>query len=607
MSNSSGSEDSTIPINIPSTRHRRRGTGNLSNITYSLAGTLQSWTGNYSLTASTYMSNNIAVPASFIEDNLEPTVTVHGPGSNFSNIAYGQSQQFPSYYSPGRTTQQYGSFLAPSIVPSLPTLSEDGAIPIRRGQTDYDPGDYLGTSYTNNRHTSMWRNSANDSYQGSRRPSRITEQTTPLVRTISRSSFTSIPISVVQDIRHDDSFVGSNFRQSIFNSCNILIGIGILALPLGFRYAGWIIGLSLFMFCLGVTNYTAKVLAKCLDYDEGLYTYADMGATAFGQRARLAISILFSLELIASATALVILVGDSLHAIFPDTSIILLKVIAWMIMTPLTFIAIRCLSYFSLLGIFSAFSLVTVIVIDGFTKHEKPGSLIDPMKTELWPVAWASLPMSFGLIMAGFTGHAVFPTVYKDMRNPRQYPRMVNITYTTTTVVYLLLAVCGYLMFGNNTMQEITQNIMSTEGYWRPLNHFVIWLVAINPIAKYALTLNPINLTLELSYNLNPDIEEWCNSGRGRRTALKILSRILVSSLVVFIAIHFPGFDRVMGVLGSFFSYTISAIFPCVCHLKLFGEKLSQKEYALNVSIIIICSILSAFGTVWAFLPTDHV
>ncbi|CAB4416692.1 unnamed protein product [Rhizophagus irregularis] len=548
MSNSSrgnGNGDSTIPINIPTTqtaRHRRRGTGNLSNFTHSLAGTLQSWTGNYSLTASTYMSNNIVVPASFIEENYEPTVTVHGPGSHFSQIpvAFGHNQQNSSHFSPGRSSQYYGSFLAPSVAPNLPPLTEDDAIPIRQNQANYsnDPDDYLGTSFTSNRHTSMWRNSAAESNQGYRRP-KISEQTTPLVRTLSRSSFTSIPISVMQDIKHEETYIGSNFRQSIFNSCNILIGIGILALPLGFHYSGWVIGISLFAFCLGVTNYTAKVLAKCLDYEEGLYTYADMGAAAFGHKARLAISILFSLELIASATALVILVGDSLHTLFSDTSIILLK-------------------------------------------HDKPGSLIDHMETEIWP-SWASLPMSFGLIMAGFTGHAVFPTVYRDMQDPRQYPKMVNITYAVTTVVYLLLAVSGYLMFGNTTMQEITQNIMLTDGYWRPLNNFVVWLVAINPIAKYALTLNPINLTLELSYYSSPFMEECLNSGRGRRTALKVLSRILVSTIVVFIAINFPQFDRIMGVLGSFFSFTISAIFPCICHLKLYGETLNRKEYLLNI------------------------
>src|SRR3954470_7616903 len=126
---------------------------------------------------------------------------------------------------------------------------------------------------------------------------------------------------------------------------------------------------------------------------------------------------------------------------------------------------------------------------------------------------------------------------------------------------------------------------MSTNGYWRPLNSFIIWLVAINPIAKYALTLNPINLTLELSYYSSPYIEEWFNSGRGRRTALKAFSRFSVSTLVVLIAINFPAFDRVMGILGSFFSFTISAIFPCVCHLKLYGEMLNWKEYLLNVAI----------------------
>ena len=147
---------------------------------------------------------------------------------------------------------------------------------------------------------------------------------------------------------------------------------------------------------------------------------------------------------------------------------------------------------------------------------------------------------------------------------------------------------------------------MSTPGYWRPLNSFIIWLVAINPIAKYALTLNPINLTLELAYYSTPRIEDWLNSGRGRRTALKTISRISVSIIVLFIAIRFPEFDKIMGLLGSFFSYIISAIFPCMCHLKLFGGILKWKEYLLNVTIILICSVLSALGTIWAFMPIDH-
>lgn len=66
-----------------------------------------------------------------------------------------------------------------------------------------------------------------------------------------------------------------------------------------------------------------------------------------------------------------------------------------------------------------------------------------------------SVPMSFGLIMAGFAGHAVFPTIYRDMKSPKQFNKMVNYTYIVTAIVYMTVAACGYYMFGSQTMQEV--------------------------------------------------------------------------------------------------------------------------------------------------------
>ncbi|CAG8445613.1 3682_t:CDS:2 [Ambispora leptoticha] len=588
------------PMDIPSSHqsntnntlhHRRRGTGRSSVIASSLSNfgnAIQSWTGNYGHTVSTYISDNISVPASFVGESVFTN-------DDLESHDGGEQNQHPPFTarSPPISIPRgfYGSFLSP--ISGSPQNSEYGT----------PMGASIPASiYFNDRRPR--RHSRAPSYTSGHK---FIDETLPLTRTLTKSSLASVPISVVQDMHGIPVHIGSTFRQSIFNSCNILIGIGILALPLGFRFAGWGIGLSLFVFCLCVTNYTAKLLVKCLDYDEGLHTYADMGAIAYGEGARLLISFLFSLELIASATALVILVGDSLHTIFPNVSLIVLKILAWMVMTPLTLMAIRYLSYFSLLGIFSAVALASVLIYDGLTKFERPGSLIDPMDTQFLPESWATLPMSFGLVMAGFTGHAVFPSVYRDMENPKEFPRMVNLTYAMTATVYFAMAVGGYLMFGNTTMQEITQNIMSTPGYNRILNQMVIWLVAFNPIAKYALTLNPINLTLEIYYNSIPWVEDWLYRGRGRRTALMFFTRILISTIVVIIAILFPGFDRVMGILGSFFSYTISAIFPCLCHLRLYGRELSRREKFLNWAIIVVCSCLATFGTIWAFLPSNYV
>lgn len=89
----------------------------------------------------------------------------------------------------------------------------------------------------------------------------------------------------------------STFVQSIFNSVNVLVGIGVLALPLGFRCAGWLFGSLIFFFCTFATNYTAKLIAKCLDFYPNSTTYGDMGAIAFGDRGRAFVSVIFVVEL----------------------------------------------------------------------------------------------------------------------------------------------------------------------------------------------------------------------------------------------------------------------------------------------------------------------
>lgn len=113
---------------------------------------------------------------------------------------------------------------------------------------------------------------------------------------------TTVASVISQQFHHGDphgSNLGSRstFIQSVFNSVNVLIGIGVLALPLGFRCAGWLFGSLIFFFCTFATNYTAKVIAKCLDSYPNSTTYGDMGAAAFGEKGRAFVSTIFVTEL----------------------------------------------------------------------------------------------------------------------------------------------------------------------------------------------------------------------------------------------------------------------------------------------------------------------
>lgn len=95
----------------------------------------------------------------------------------------------------------------------------------------------------------------------------------------------------------------SSFVQAVFNAVNVLVGVGILALPLSFRLAGWFYGSLIFLFCLLGTNYTAKIIVKCIigdkkEGDDNNISYSNMGKIAFGDKGQYVISTIFIIELI---------------------------------------------------------------------------------------------------------------------------------------------------------------------------------------------------------------------------------------------------------------------------------------------------------------------
>jgi solute carrier family 32 (vesicular inhibitory amino acid transporter) len=165
-----------------------------------------------------------------------------------------------------------------------------------------------------------------------------------------------LPPLIIKQIEEDGVMytvvVGqSTLPQTVFNSVNVLIGVGLLSLPLGLLYSGWLIGLLFMTFAGIATQYTAKLLAKCLDVDNSLITFADLAYVSFGSRARIATSILFSLELIAACVALVILFADSLNALLPGLSTTNWKIVCGVILIPLSFLPLSLLSFTSVLGI----------------------------------------------------------------------------------------------------------------------------------------------------------------------------------------------------------------------------------------------------------------
>lgn len=427
------------------------------------------------------------------------------------------------------------------------------------------------------------------------------------------------PRHVEQEVRPDgeviERVVGeSTVPMTVFNSTNVLIGVGILALPLGIKYSGWVIGLLFLSLAAVATAYTAKLLTKCLDTNTGATTYGDIAFLAFDSWGRNLVEFLFIVELTAANVALIILFSDSMNSLIPTVSILDWKLVVALGLIPLNFVAFKTLSVTSIIGIFSCLSILVIVVVDGFIKPHQPGSLREVAVTYAFPADWKTVPLSLGLFMAPWGGHSVFPAIYKDMRHPKKYGTAVKYTYIFTYGLDFAMAVVGYLMFGEGVRDEVTSNILKSSSYPQALSVIIVILIAIIPITKIPLSNRPMMDTMNKKFyidlrQMDPKARKHSEASLKHRAG-RLAIGLSCNLIQLLLAIFFPDFDSIMALMGSALCFSICIILPVSMYLTIFsseGKEISRKERILDWFLIIVCSALALTGTVFAIIPKDKI
>ncbi|PMB65463.1 Vacuolar amino acid transporter 1 [Beauveria bassiana] len=390
----------------------------------------------------------------------------------------------------------------------------------------------------------------------------------------------------------------STLPQSTFNAINAIIGVGMLSLPLAFRMSGWVLGLGILTLTAAVTAHTANLLARCMRRDVTLITYSDLAYVSFGTRARVVVSALFTLELLAACVALVILFADSLDLLFPEVGdTTTWKCVCAALVFFLNMLPLRWLSYTSVVGIFSTFC----------------SSLWEPADTHLWPSNWLALPLAYGLMASPWGAHSVFPSIYRDMRHPHKWGKAVRVTFSFSYVLDTCLAIIGILMFGDGIREAITSNILRIDGFPAALTLFMCVCVAVIPLTKIPLSSRPLITTADVLFGLHFEAQQHTGSGNGEigrpwvRSVQRASVRVGVVVLLLVISIVFPAFDSVCAFLGAALCTLISVILPIAFYLKLFWNNISRMERIISWAIIVLFAVLGLMGTACTFLPKSVV
>ncbi|GBG29496.1 Amino acid transporter AVT1D [Hondaea fermentalgiana] len=407
-----------------------------------------------------------------------------------------------------------------------------------------------------------------------------------------RDSFLGEPLE-----RRESEFPSDNkstVAQATFNGVNVLAGVGTLSLPFAFRQTGWALGLGFLLYLCAMTNFTGKLIGRCMSKDPNIHTYGDIGYAAFGKRGRSFITVIFCLELLAALSMFITLMGDNLHKLLGHGEKDVLYTICALIVLPTCWTSrLDLLSALSVLGILSTMLLLIAVVEVGFSTPrglEQGGSFRDIHWAEFRAFEdLARFPYAIGLQTVGFAGHAVFPSIYDSLEDKSQFPRVINQTYLCATFIYAAMALLGYLLFTTHTQEELTLNLVDVRSSDIMVLLTVVGII-VNPFTKFALTLNPLTtITEQKLFAAGAEVPTW----------KRLVVRSILAIVALLLAVGLPSFASICAFVGAFCSMVVSLIFPVICFMRLFDVKGAHRVFlyglnAVNITLCIVGTVASS-------------
>lgn len=286
------------------------------------------------------------------------------------------------------------------------------------------------------------------------------------------SSSDSISISIHDPASQLQS--GSSWLLALFNLTNTAIGAGTLALPFTMHQCGLLMGvIALLMMAACTWTGLFFITVSARVYRQK--SFLRIARASMGPRGEQLASLAMFLLLMGPLSAYFNITGSFVHEVLEVclpgvdphawyiSQVFVMTLVGIFVMLPLSMVpSLRMLAYASFLALFSMFYAIILIPLLFLQATQDPEWKQPPIHPWVRP-SWSILS-GFCTIGMAYTNHVNVAEILADMSRPTM-KRQHSLTMTSSsiiTLVYLVVGMTGYLMFGDKIQGNVLDGAENT-------------------------------------------------------------------------------------------------------------------------------------------------
>ncbi|MED6212476.1 Amino acid transporter avt6b [Stylosanthes scabra] len=412
---------------------------------------------------------------------------------------------------------------------------------------------------------------------------------------------------------NNGDFKGASFSSAVFNLSTTIIGAGIMALPATLKVLGMVPGLITIIFMAFLTDKSVEFIIR-FSRAGGITSYGDLMGDAFGKFGKALLQISVIINNLGILVVYMIIIGDVLSGTssnkdhhygilegwfgvhwWTGRKFVLLVTTLTVLLPLVSFKRIDSLSFTSAISIALAVVFLVIAVGIAIVKIISGGIGMP----RLFPVIndftdFFQLFTVAPILVTAYICHYNVHNIENEMEDKTEMHGVVRTSLGMCCSVYLLTSFFGFLLFGEETLDDVIANFDADLGipFGFAINDAVRFsyaahLMLVFPVVFFPLRINLDGLISSSSSSSRPLLQD----------NLRFTSITIALVLLIFVGANFiPTIWDAFQFTGATATVFVGFIFPAALTLRDRYDIATKQDKILSVMMMILAVFSNAMA-----------